>query len=87
MRGRLVQPSRVGAVRDAVAASRLYQTDFPDRNTQAGAESGVDNGLLRFIPQISPMSDENLVLWTRVTSDYSSISEIALGLCEYSKVL
>jgi len=49
------------------------------------AESGVDDGILRFVPAMAPQTDLNQVDWTCTTPSYSEISDISNGLCTYGK--
>lgn len=49
------------------------------------AESGVDDGVIRFVPAKSPQTDLNQVDWTCTTPSYSTISDTTNSLCTYSK--
>ena len=47
------------------------------------ADSGVDNGIIRFVPAMSPQMDLNQVDWTCTSPSYSNISDLAP--CTYGK--
>ena len=49
------------------------------------AESGVNDGVIRFMPAMSPQTDLNQVDWTCTTPSYSAISDITNSLCIYGK--
>jgi hypothetical protein len=49
------------------------------------AESGVNDGVIRFVPAMSPQTDLNQVDWTCSTPSYSNISDITNSLCTYGK--
>lgn len=49
------------------------------------AESGVNDGVIRFMPAMSPQKDLNQVDWTCTTPSYSAISDITNSLCTYGK--
>lgn len=49
------------------------------------AESGVDDGVIRFVPAKSPQTDLNQIDWTCTTPSYSTISDITNSLCTYGK--
>jgi hypothetical protein len=47
------------------------------------AESGVDDGVIRFVPAKAPQTDLNQIDWTCTTPSYSTISDISN--CTYGK--
>jgi hypothetical protein len=49
------------------------------------AESGVDDGVIRFIPAMSSQTDQNAVEWTCTSPSYSNISDVTNSICTYSK--
>jgi hypothetical protein len=49
------------------------------------ADSGVNDGVIRFVPAMSPQTDLNQVDWTCTTPSYSTISDITNSLCTYGK--
>ena len=48
-------------------------------------ESGVNDGVIRFVPAMSPQTDLNQVDWTCTTPSYSDISDVTNSACVYGK--
>jgi type II secretory pathway pseudopilin PulG len=73
----------------AFATSALKRVDVGSNGVIEAtltADSGVDDGVIRFTPAMSPQTDLNQVDWICTSPSYSDISDITNSACSYSKV-